>query len=96
MGARDRSGRRGAGGTHTVTQHGAQLGSHATQKGGSADPFAHRFPTCLQLKYADYLNKRHLVNPRRSGPFHFRAPSRIFYKAVRGMVPHKVSSRLSL
>lgn len=23
------------------------------------------------------------------GPFHFRAPSRIFYKAVRGMVPHK-------
>lgn len=26
-----------------------------------------------------------------SGPFHFRAPSRIFYKAVRGMIPHKTS-----
>lgn len=27
----------------------------------------------------------------RTGPFHFRAPSRIFYKAVRGMIPHKTS-----
>lgn len=26
-----------------------------------------------------------------SGPFHFRAPSRIFYKAVRGMIPHKTA-----
>ncbi|KKA25484.1 60S ribosomal protein L16 [Rasamsonia emersonii CBS 393.64] len=24
-------------------------------------------------------------------PFHFRAPSRIFYKAVRGMIPHKTA-----
>jgi ribosomal protein uL13 len=24
-----------------------------------------------------------------AGPFHFRAPSRIFYKTVRGMIPHK-------
>jgi len=30
-------------------------------------------------------------NPTRGGPFHFRAPSRIFYKAVRGMIPHKTS-----
>lgn len=30
-------------------------------------------------------------NPTRGGPFHFRAPSRIFYKAVRGMVPHKTA-----
>lgn len=28
------------------------------------------------------------MNPAR-GPFHFRAPSRMFYKAVRGMVPYK-------
>ena len=28
-------------------------------------------------------------NPTRGGPFHFRAPARIFYKTVRGMVPHK-------
>ena len=26
-----------------------------------------------------------------SGPFHFRAPSRIFYKTVRGMIPHKTA-----
>lgn len=30
-------------------------------------------------------------NPTRGGPFHFRAPSRIFYKAVRGMIPHKTA-----
>lgn len=30
-------------------------------------------------------------NPTRGGPFHFRAPSRIFYKSVRGMVPHKTA-----
>ena len=33
--------------------------------------------------------ERHIVNPTRSGPFHFRAPSRILYKAIRGMIPHK-------
>ncbi|EIW72360.1 hypothetical protein TREMEDRAFT_55899 [Tremella mesenterica DSM 1558] len=42
-----------------------------------------------KLKYHAYLHKRHIVNPKKSGPFHFRAPSRILYKAVRGMVPHK-------
>lgn len=26
-----------------------------------------------------------------TGPFHFRAPSRIFYKTVRGMIPHKTA-----
>ena len=25
------------------------------------------------------------------GPFHFRAPSRIFYRTVRGMIPHKTA-----
>ncbi|WWD17622.1 ribosomal protein L13 [Kwoniella shandongensis] len=44
-----------------------------------------------KLKYHNYLHKRHIVNPKKSGPFHFRAPSRILYKAVRGMVPHKSS-----
>ena len=29
-------------------------------------------------------------NPQK-GPFHFRAPSRILYKAVRGMIPHKTA-----
>ncbi|KAI9145781.1 60S ribosomal protein L16 [Paraphysoderma sedebokerense] len=41
-----------------------------------------------KLKYQAHLRKRCIVNPKK-GAFHFRAPSRIFYKAVRGMVPHK-------
>lgn len=40
------------------------------------------------VKYLAYLKKRCIVNPNR-GPFHFRAPSRMFYRVVRGMVPHK-------
>ncbi|KAG0168776.1 60S ribosomal protein L16B [Apophysomyces sp. BC1034] len=43
-----------------------------------------------KLKYHAYLRKRCLVNPRH-GPFHFRAPSRILYKAIRGMIPHKTA-----
>ncbi|KAF9886916.1 60S ribosomal protein L16B [Aspergillus nanangensis] len=42
-----------------------------------------------KLKYHAYLRKMTRFNPTRGGPFHFRAPSRIFYKAVRGMIPHK-------
>ncbi|KAJ3654033.1 hypothetical protein Zmor_013247 [Zophobas morio] len=41
-----------------------------------------------KLKYLSFLRKRCNVNPAR-GPFHFRAPSRIFWKTVRGMLPHK-------
>lgn len=43
-----------------------------------------------KLKYHAYLRKRCVVNPRR-GPFHFRAPSRQFFRIVRGMVPHKTA-----
>ncbi|XP_058124342.1 large ribosomal subunit protein uL13 [Anopheles ziemanni] len=41
-----------------------------------------------KIKFLAYLRKRCNVNPAR-GPFHFRAPSRMLWKAVRGMVPHK-------
>ena len=41
-----------------------------------------------KLKYHEFLNKRMNTNPRR-GAFHFRAPSRIFWRTVRGMLPHK-------
>ncbi|EZA50841.1 hypothetical protein DMN91_001764 [Ooceraea biroi] len=41
-----------------------------------------------KLKYMSFLRKRCNVNPAR-GPFHFRAPSKIFWKTVRGMIPHK-------
>ena len=43
------------------------------------------------MKYHAYLRKMTRFNPTRGGPFHFRAPSRIFYKAVRGMIPHKTA-----
>lgn len=42
------------------------------------------------MKYHDFLRKRTLTNPTR-GPFHFRAPSRIFFRTVRGMLPHKTA-----
>jgi len=41
-----------------------------------------------KLKYLEFLNKRCNINPQR-GPFHFRAPSKIFLRTVRGMIPHK-------
>ncbi|CAB3978311.1 60S ribosomal L13a-like [Paramuricea clavata] len=41
-----------------------------------------------KLKYLDFLRKRMNTKPSR-GPFHFRAPSKIFWRTVRGMVPHK-------
>lgn len=48
-------------------------------------------PLTWQLKYHEFLHKRHLVNPKKNGPFHHRAPSRILTRAVRGMVPHKTA-----
>ncbi|MRA75936.1 hypothetical protein GH890_31350, partial [Bacillus thuringiensis] len=42
-----------------------------------------------KLKYLSYLRKRMNTNPVR-GPYHFRAPSKIFFKSVRGMIPHKL------
>lgn len=44
-----------------------------------------------QLRYHNFLHKRHIVNPKKSGPFHHRAPSKILYRAVRGMIPHKTA-----
>lgn len=41
-----------------------------------------------KAKWARFLNKRHLSNPKK-GPFHLRAPSRMFWRTVRGMLPHK-------
>ncbi|XP_031572587.1 60S ribosomal protein L13a-like [Actinia tenebrosa] len=41
-----------------------------------------------KLKYLDFLRKRTNTKPSH-GPFHFRAPSRILWRTVRGMIPHK-------
>merc|ERR1711939_595259 len=37
-----------------------------------------------KLKYHAYLRKITRYNPTRGGPFHFRAPARVFYKTARG------------
>eukprot|EP01120_Amphizonella_sp_Union-15-10_P002619 TRINITY_DN1292_c0_g1_i1.p1 TRINITY_DN1292_c0_g1~~TRINITY_DN1292_c0_g1_i1.p1 ORF type:complete len:203 (+),score=30.92 TRINITY_DN1292_c0_g1_i1:67-675(+) len=42
-----------------------------------------------KIKFQHYLNKRRNTNPRR-GPFHYRAPHMIFWKTIRGMLPHKL------
>merc|ERR1711881_674218 len=45
-----------------------------------------------KLKYLSFLRKRHNTNPSR-GPYHFRCPSKIFWRTVRGMLPHKLHRR---
>merc|ERR1712060_902840 len=41
-----------------------------------------------KLKYAAFKCKRMNSNPKQ-GPLHYRAPAKIFWRTVRGMVPHK-------
>jgi len=41
-----------------------------------------------KLKYLSFLRKRTNTNPTR-GPWHYRSPSKILWRVVRGMVPHK-------
>jgi len=41
-----------------------------------------------KLKFKDFLRKRCNTRPTH-GPFHFRAPSRILWRSIRGMLPHK-------
>lgn len=42
-----------------------------------------------KLKWLEAARKKSNTNPRRGGPWIFRAPSRIFWRTVRGMIPHK-------
>ena len=41
-----------------------------------------------KYKYFSMNRKKTNTNPKR-GPFHFRSPSQLFWKTIRGMVPHK-------
>merc|ERR1712151_866378 len=43
-----------------------------------------------RVKYAQFRRKRMNTNPRR-GPFHFKAPARMVWRTIRGMIPHKTS-----
>jgi ribosomal protein uL13 len=47
--------------------------------------------THAAVRYHAYLRKMTRYNPTRGGPFHYRAPSRILYKTIRGMIPHKTA-----
>lgn len=41
-----------------------------------------------KIKFLKKSKKRTNTNPKR-GPFHFHSPSQIFWKIIRGMLPHK-------
>nr|ABK22228.1 unknown [Picea sitchensis]ABK22389.1 unknown [Picea sitchensis]ABK22608.1 unknown [Picea sitchensis]ABK23686.1 unknown [Picea sitchensis]ABK23694.1 unknown [Picea sitchensis] len=41
-----------------------------------------------KMKYLRFLRKRMNTKPSH-GPIHFRAPSRILWRTIRGMIPHK-------
>jgi len=43
-----------------------------------------------KLKMRGFFGHRMNTNPRR-GPFHYRQPSRVFFRVVRGMIPHKTN-----
>jgi ribosomal protein uL13 len=43
------------------------------------------------VKYSAFMRKQTRFNPTRGGPFHFRAPSKMFWRTVRGMIPHKTA-----
>ena len=42
-----------------------------------------------RMKYERFLKKRMNTQPSH-GPIHYRSPARIFWRAVRGMLPHKL------
>ena len=41
-----------------------------------------------KMKWTRFRRKRTNTNPKR-GPLHFRAPSKMLWRAIRGMIPHK-------
>merc|ERR1711918_264918 len=41
-----------------------------------------------KLKFAEFRRKKMSSNPKH-GPLHYRAPSKILWRTIRGMVPHK-------
>ncbi|KAF2150950.1 ribosomal protein L13 [Myriangium duriaei CBS 260.36] len=44
-----------------------------------------------KLKYQAFLRKQTRFNATRGGPWHYRAPSKMFWRTVRGMIPHKTA-----
>lgn len=44
-----------------------------------------------RVDHLEFLNKKSNINPRKGGPYHFKAPARLFWRAVKGMLPHKTA-----
>ena len=45
----------------------------------------------LYIEYFFSIRTLRLLTKLSKGPFHFRAPSKIFWRTVRGMIPHKTA-----
>lgn len=43
------------------------------------------------VNYQAFLRKQTRFNATRGGPWHYRAPSKMFWRTVRGMIPHKTA-----
>jgi len=41
------------------------------------------------LKFLSFLRKKSISNPRKHSQIHYRAPSKIFWRTLRGMMPYK-------
>merc|ERR1711988_2055684 len=44
-----------------------------------------------RMKYCEWLKLKSNSNPRKGGPYHFKAPAQFFWRVVRGMVRHKTA-----
>merc|ERR1712178_280851 len=44
-----------------------------------------------KMKYNEWLKLKSNTNPRHGGPYHFKAPSKLLWRVIRGMVRHKTA-----
>ena len=44
-----------------------------------------------KTKFIEWMNLKSNTNPRHGGPYHVKAPSRYFWRVLRGMIRHKTA-----
>ena len=44
-----------------------------------------------RVEYLEWKNKQSNSNPRKRGPYHVKAPAKLLWRAIRGMLPHKTA-----
>ncbi|KAI9672803.1 MAG: 60S ribosomal protein L16B [Alyxoria varia] len=44
-----------------------------------------------KLNFSAFMRKQTRYNCKRGGPWHYRQPSKMFWRTVRGMIPHKTA-----